>query len=154
MCFALLIPSTLLAARTCYSPDEALSHLNKDICVSAHVYDVVELDDGTRFLDLCSPETPDEQCHFTVVSRKADRMSVGDLEPYRQKDIQIRGVVRGFEGSGGITLSHVRQFHGGTEKFVPNPALLHGFSAESGRTAFSDPALRSGHHRSVFKMSH
>ena len=152
----LLSPATVLwAARPCYSPEAALSHQNKDVCVTAHVYDVVELADGTRFLDICSPETPDDECRFTVMSADGDRKTVGDLSQYRQQDIQIRGVVRPFLGGRAeILLSDARQFHGGAEKFRPNPALLHGFSAENGKPPVSDPAMRSGHHRSVFKTSH
>jgi hypothetical protein len=144
----------LLAEKTCYSPDEALAHQNKDVCVAAHVYDVVELADGTRFLDVCSPETPDEQCRFTVMSTNGDRKTVGDLGQFREQDIRIRGVVRPFGGRAEILLSDARQFHGGAEKFRPNPALLHGFSAEDGRPAFSDPSLKSGRHRSVFQTAH
>ena len=152
LCVILLFNAVALpAARPCHAPEAALSHANKDICINAHVYDVVELSDGTRFLDLCKPETPDEQCRFTVVSRRADRKDVGDLEQYRQQDVQIRGIVRAYDGQGEIILSHARQFRGGAEKFVPNPALLHGFSAEDNRTAFHDPALKSGHHHSIFK---
>ena len=33
--------------------------VNKDVCVTAHVYDVVQLPDGTRFLDVCTPDTTD-----------------------------------------------------------------------------------------------
>ncbi|HEX3435925.1 MAG TPA: hypothetical protein VHT24_04090 [Pseudacidobacterium sp.] len=121
--------------------------------MSAHVYDIVQLADGTRFLDICKPEMTDEQCHFTVVSKKSDRKDVGDLEQYRQQDIQIRGIVHAYGDQGEIILSHARQFHGGAEKFVPNPALLHGFSAENSRTAFNDPALKGGHHHSVFKTA-
>ena len=152
--FMLLCPLSLLAGRTCYSPEDALAHRNKDVCVIAHVYDVVELADGTRFLDICSPETPDEECRFTVVSANEDRKAVGDLSQYREQDIQIRGIVRPFGGRAEIMLSDQRQFHGGSEKFRPNPALLHGFSAEDGRTAFSDPAMKSGRHRSVFQTAH
>ncbi len=32
--------------------------VDKDVCITAHVYDVVELADGTRFLDICTPATP------------------------------------------------------------------------------------------------
>jgi len=149
--FVLLCPVTLFAGKTCYSPDAALAHQNKDVCVSAHVYDVVELSDGTRFLDVCSPETPDEKCRFTVMSANGDRKSVGDLNQYRQQDIQIRGVVRPYGGRAEILLSDARQFHGGAEKFRPNPALLHGFSAEDGKPAINDPTQRSGHHRSMFQ---
>lgn len=152
--FLLLYPVMLLCEKPCYSPEDALAHKNKDVCVAAHVYDVVELADGTRFLDVCSPETTDEQCRFTVMSANEDRKTVGDLSQYKQQDIRIRGVVRPFGGRAEILLSDARQFHGGAEKFRPNPALLHGFSAEDGHTAFSDPALRSGRHRSVFKSGH
>jgi hypothetical protein len=155
LCFLLLCPATaLVAARTCYSAQDALSHQNKDVCIAAHVYDVVELPDGTRFLDLCSPDTSDEECHFTVMSLNGDRKDVGDLDRYMQQDIQIRGVVHSYRGRAEILLSNARQFHGGAEKFRPNPALLHGFSAEDGRPAVSDPAMRSGHHRSIFKAAH
>ncbi|QNI33002.1 hypothetical protein H7849_03200 [Alloacidobacterium dinghuense] len=154
LCLAVLCPVASWAGKTCYSPEDALAHQNKDICVSAHVYDVVELADGTRFLDVCSPETPDDKCRFTVMSANGDRKTVGDLNQYRERDIQVRGVVRPFAGRAEILLSDARQFHGGAEKFRPNPALLHGFSAEDGRTAFTDPALKSGKHRSVFQTAH
>ena len=149
-----LCPVASWAAKTCYSPEEALTHENKDVCVAAHVYDVVELADGTRFLDVCSPETADEQCRFTVMSASGDRKTVGDLSQYREQDIQIRGVVRPFGGRAEILLSDARQFHGGAEKFRPNPALLHGFSAEDGKPAIGDPSLKSGRHRSVFQTAH
>jgi len=150
----LLCSTALHGARACYSTEEALIHENKDICVTAHVYDVVELSDGTRFLDLCSPETPDSECIFTVMSLNSDRKEVGDLEQYRAHDIELRGVVHAYRGRGEILLSHARQFHGGAEKFHPNPALLHGFSADNGKTAFSDPAMHNGHHRSIFQSAH
>ncbi len=153
-CLLSLSSLPLVAAKTCYSPDEALAHQNKDVCVTAHVYDVVELADGTRFLDLCSPETLDEQCRFTVMSANGDRKTVGDLSQYRTQDIRIRGVVRPFGERAEILLSDARQFHGGAEKFRPNPALLHGFSAEDGRPAINDPSLKSGRHRSVFQTAH
>jgi hypothetical protein len=146
------IPMT--ASHTCYSPDEALLHANKDICISAHVYNVVELTDGTRFLDVCKPDVPDEQCRFTIINQNADRKNVGDLEVYRGRDITIRGIVHTSDEQGIMVLNDARQFHGGKEKFVPNPALLHGFSAENSGTAFRDPTIRSGHHRSIFKSTH
>jgi hypothetical protein len=109
----LLCPMMLFSEKTCYSPEDALAHQNKDVCIAAHVYDVVELADGTRFLDVCSPDTPDEQCRFTVMSANGDRKTVGDLSTFRQQDIRIRGVVRPFGGRGEILLSDARQFHGG-----------------------------------------
>jgi hypothetical protein len=145
---SVLGPTSLAASRPCYELPEAGRHLNQDVCVHAHVYDVIELADGTRFLDVCSPETSDAACHFTIISLRQDRNEVGGLEPLRGQEIEIRGTVHSFAERSGIILSHARQLHGGAEKFRPNPALLKGFSAADSKSAFDDPAFRSGgHHR-------
>jgi hypothetical protein len=133
---------------TCVSPAEAAQHPDKDTCVSAHVYDVVELPDGTRFLDICPPDQPDGECRFTVLCPSADRKDVGNLEQMREHDVQIRGVVRATHGRMGIVLSHVRQFSGGPEKFRPNPKLLRDFNGESNKPPIHDPNLAAnGRHR-------
>ena len=122
--------------------------VNKDVCVAVHVYDVVELPDGTRFLDVCPPDTRDEQCRFTIVSLRDDRQEVGELQKYRDADVRVRGIVQAMHGRNGMVLSHVRQFYGGPPKFKPNPKLLRGFSGEQGKPPVSDPNLRpQGGHR-------
>jgi hypothetical protein len=135
------------SGRPCHPISEAAQHLNQDICVAAHVYDVIDLADGTRFLDVCSPETSDEACHFTIISLRQDRAEVGSLQDLRGQQIEIRGVVHSFSGRSGIILSAARQLHGGAEKFRPNPALMKGFSAADGKSAFDDPAFKSGGHK-------
>src|SRR5271155_1977919 len=132
--------------RPCYDMLEAGRHLNQDVCVRAHVYDVIELADGTRFLDVCSPETSDAACRFTIISLRQDRKEVGDLGALRSQQIEIRGTVHSFANRSGIILSEARQLHGGAEKFHPNPALLKGFSAADGKSAFEGPAFKSGGH--------
>jgi len=117
--------------------------LNKDVCVSAHIYEVVQLPDGTRFLDVCPPQTPDDQCRFTVVSLSEDRDTVGELNKYRDANVQIRGIVQPMHGRAGMVLSHARQFYGGPPKFKPNPMLSRGFNAEESRPPLNDPNLRS-----------
>ncbi|HLI03933.1 MAG TPA: hypothetical protein VKU93_06645 [Terracidiphilus sp.] len=136
--------------RQCYSADEAAHMLNKDVCVSAHVYDVVQLPDGTRFLDVCSPETSDENCRFTVVSLWKDHDTVGELNKYRNMDVQIRGIVQPMHGRAGMLLSHARQFYGGPPRFRPNPLLVHGFGGEDERPPVSDPNLRPQGGRRAF----
>lgn len=141
LCFA----CAAMAAKTrpCVAVDEAAQLLKQDICLSAHVYDVVQLSDGTRFLDVCSPATPDEQCRFTIVSLAEDRESVGELTRYRDLNVQLRGIVQPMSGRSGMFLSHVRQFSGGPPKFKPNPLLVRGFNAEQSRPPVNDPNLRS-----------
>jgi hypothetical protein len=127
---------------------------NKDICVSAHVFAVVELADGTRFLDVCPADLPDEQCRFTLVSLRGDRDDVGDLRKYRDQEVEVRGIVRATHGRMGMVISHVRQFSGGPEKFKPNPKLLRDFNGQSDRMPVRDPNLASsGRHRSFMNTS-
>jgi hypothetical protein len=91
-------PTKQASAPACVSPSTAIQQPNKDICVSAHVYNVVELTDGTRFLDVCPPDLPDDACRFTIISLPADRPDVGDLGKFRDHDVQIRGIVRATHG--------------------------------------------------------
>ena len=145
-------PTLAFAAKPkpCMPTDQATKMLNKDVCVSAHVYEVVELPDGTRFLDVCSPQTPDDQCRFTVVSLPEDRGDVGELRKFRDADVEIRGIVQPMHGRAGMILSHARQFYGGPPKFKPNPLLARGFSAEDERPAVNDPNLHSQGGRRAF----
>jgi hypothetical protein len=149
------IPALAFAGtpKTCVMAGQAAQMLNKNICVSAHIYEVVELGDGTRFLDVCSPETPDDKCRFTVISLPEDRADVGDLKKYRDQNVQIRGLVQPMHGRAGMVLSHVRQFYGGPPKFKPNPLLARGFDAEETRPPVNDPNLRPQGGRRAFMNS-
>lgn len=149
-------PPARLGGKQCLPVAEAEQdqNRNKDICVAAHVYSVVELKDGTRFLDVCPADLPDDQCRFTLVSMNADRDDVGDLRRYRDQNIALRGVVRVTHGRMGIVISHVRQFTGGPEKFRPNPKLLRDFNGQSDRAPVRDPNLSDGgRHRSFMNTS-
>jgi hypothetical protein len=144
------VPALCFSAhpKPCRAADDAAKLLNKDVCISAHVYDVVELPDGTRFLDLCPPGTIDDRCAFTIVSLNADRSEVGELSKYRNMNVHVRGIVQSMHGRTGMFLSHARQFEGGPPKFRPNPKLQRGFSGEADKPPVSDPNLRpqGGHH--------
>jgi hypothetical protein len=150
--FALAAPVLAHAAanKPCVPADQASKLLKKDVCVTAHVYDVVQLPDGTRFLDVCTPQTPDDACRFTIISLWEDREDVGELRKYRDMDIQVRGIVQPMHGRSGMVLSHARQFYGGPPKFKPNPRLAHGFSADQGRPPVNDPNLRTQGVRRAF----
>ena len=129
--------------RPCITADEASRQLNKDVCISAHIFEVVQLPNGTQFLDVCAPQTPDDDCRFTIVSFREDRDEVGALAKYRDMDVQVRGIVRPMHGRAGMVLSHARQFYGGPPKFKPNPKLARGFGGEQEHPPISDPNLRS-----------
>ncbi len=152
---AALLPALGFAAKPlpCVTAEEATKLVDKDVCITAHVYDVVQLPDGTRYLDVCAPETPDEQCRFTILSLPEDREDVGELHRYRNMNVQVRGIVRPMHGRAGMVLSHARQFNGGPPKFKPNPKLVHGFNADQDRPPLYDPNLRSQGGRRAFMNS-
>ena len=131
------------APPACVSVEEASRMLNKDICVVAHIYDVVELEDGSRFLDVCPPELPDEACRFTILSLPEDRAEVGELNRYLNLDVHVRGTVRHFRERAGLLLNDRRQFRGEPPRFRPNPMLAQGFDASKDRPAVRAPNLRS-----------
>jgi len=141
--------ATAIASPPANPPSTSSTSPNQDICIQAHIYEVVELTDGTRFLDVCPPATSDTDCRFLLMSLNEDRDEVGDLSRFRNRDVQIRGTIRIYRGRFGMKISHARQFDGGPEKFRPNPKLLHDFNGQSDRMPVRDPALRSsGRHRS------
>jgi hypothetical protein len=150
------IPQAIAATPTpkpCTPASQASKLIDKDICVTAHVYDVIQLPDGTRFLDVCTPQTSDDACRFTIVSLWEDRDMVGELTKYRDMDVQVRGIVQSMHGRAGMVLSHARQFYGGPPKFKPNPKLVRGFSGEQSRPPINDPNLRSQAGRRAFMNS-
>jgi len=143
---ALLLPHVALAsghktAPPCVSATEASQHPNTEVCVSAHIYEVFELSDGSRFLDVCPQALADNDCRFFILSLPEDRETVGPLRQYKDMDVRIRGVIRPMHGRMGMLLSHVRQFSGGQPRFKPNPLLLKGFNAQSERMPVHDPNL-------------
>lgn len=152
---ALLLPCCLLALaspvqakarKACIPAEQAIHHLGKTVCVKAHVYRVVDTGTGVRFLDVCSPETPDDACHFFIVSYTSDAPSVGDLQSLLSQDITVNGRIRPIQGRADMVLSSQEQLHGGKEKFMPNPELLKGYSADSEEPAFPARNGAGGQH--------
>lgn len=143
-----LMPAAIAHAHTpaCTPAADTTLRASEDTCLQAHVFDVVTVSGGTRFLDLCSPDTPDDACHVSIVSYGKDRKQVGDLEAMRGKDISIRGALQNYNGRYVLVLNEERQLRGGAARFAPDQRLLRGTSAESGED--KSPELRVNfHHR-------
>ncbi|MGO8718902.1 MAG: hypothetical protein ACLQMO_06760 [Acidobacteriaceae bacterium] len=147
----LLFSSATLAKPACIPPDQAIRHLHHDVCVEAHVYRVVDAGDGIHFLDVCSPQTSDADCHFFILSSSQDKMAVAFLDGLAGKTIHIRGKIHPIQGRADMVFSSKQQLHGGKEKFHPNPQLLRTFSAESGGQGFSTQNGAGGQHGVHFR---
>uniref|UniRef100_A0A7V4XS86 Lipoprotein n=1 Tax=Acidobacterium capsulatum TaxID=33075 RepID=A0A7V4XS86_9BACT len=150
---------TAQAARRCYSSAQALHHLRHRTCIRAHVYREINLDDGTRILDLCSPGAAD--CEFALVSLDRNRKSVGSLKQYVGSDIEVLGTVEPIRGRAEIVLRKAAQVRSRNarevaaarprerrvkqDRFRANPTLLKSFNAEQNRAPVSDPAFHGGY---------
>jgi hypothetical protein len=151
---------TAQAARRCYLPAQASHHLHHKTCIRAHVYREINLDDGTRILDLCGPQAGD--CAFALVSLDRNRKSVGNLKRYVGEDIDVSGTVEPIRGRTEILLrkaSQLRSRHAHeiaetgrprrrrpkSDRFHANPTLLKSFNAEQTRMPVSDPAFHGGY---------
>jgi hypothetical protein len=142
-----LLPAVTAQARVpACSSTEATLHASTDACVTGHVFDIVTVEGGTRFLDLCSPDTPDNACHFSIVSYRKDSRKVGDLEQLRGKDIAIRGALLSHDQRLVLVLNDQRQLHGGVPRFTPDARLVHGLSTEGGDTVENDELRVNFHH--------
>lgn len=149
----MLFCSSALAKPACIPPDQTLQHLHKSVCVEAHVYRVVEATDGIRFLDVCSPDTADADCHFFIISSVENKNSVGSLDQLVGQTIQIRGKILPIQGRADMIFSSKDQLHGGKPKFHPNPQLVKSFSAENGNQGFSAHNGVGGQHGVHFRHS-
>jgi hypothetical protein len=147
----LLFSSAAVAKPACIAPEQTLQHLHRNVCVEAHVYRLVDASDGIRFLDVCSPETSDADCHFFIISSVEDKKSVGNLDQLVGKTIQIRGKLLPIQGRVDMILSSQEQLHGGKPKFHPNPRLAKTFSAENGGQGFSPHNGVGGQHGVHFR---
>lgn len=147
------------AARRCYAPGTATRHLHHKVCVKAHVYREIQLNDGTRILDVCSPRTAADRCKFAFVSLNNNRDKVGSLNKYVGQEIEVRGKIRPIHGRAEILLTRAKQVHVVQQRelahnkdsrtphsrFHPNPQLLKSFNASQGRMPIEAPAFRSGY---------
>ena len=149
----LLAPPVLASPPTCFPLDDLEMRTARDVCIAAHVYNVVTVENGTHFLDLCRPETADAQCRFSIVSYNADHGSVGNLEQLRGKDVEIRGAIQRYGSRYLMILNDEGQLHHQAPHFRPDPRLLSAFSAEEGAPADA-PELRVNFHHHGKKLEH
>lgn len=156
LCIAITPALPAYAASRCYAPAAAIRHPHHKLCVKAHVYREIKLEDGTRILDICSPRIPAANCRFAFISLPAESAAVGSLQKYVGKEIKVRGRILPLHGRAEIALSrawqlsiarpplpHSEEARAGSGKFRPNPELLKGFNASQAHMPIADPAFRS-----------
>jgi DNA/RNA endonuclease YhcR with UshA esterase domain len=90
----------------CVDIREAVSRVGTEGCVSGRVLRVFTSRAGNTFLDFC----PDYRtCPFSSVIFASDRQNFGDLGILTGKDIEIRGLIRTYEGRAEIAIHDSQQ---------------------------------------------
>ncbi|HTT20024.1 MAG TPA: hypothetical protein VMG82_13830 [Candidatus Sulfotelmatobacter sp.] len=113
----LLTPCTAQAA-DCVPIHEAAQHVGETRCVSGKVVRVKVGDKGVHFLDFCEDAMA---CPFTVVVFGHDLKDVGDVRRLAGRTIEIRGLLKVYDGRPEIILSRISQIDGGAAMIPPLP---------------------------------
>ena len=108
----------LLRAADCISIQEAGQHVGETRCVTGKVVRVKVGVKGVRFLDFCEDQVA---CPFTVVIFGHDLKDVGDVRRLAGRTIEIRGVLKLYDGRPEIILNRISQITGGAAMIPPLP---------------------------------
>lgn len=107
-----------LAAADCLSIHEAAQHIGATKCVTGKVLKVKVGNKGVHFLDFCEDAIA---CSFTVVVFANDLKDVGDVRHLEGRTIEIRGLLKMYDGRPEIILSRIGQIEGGAAMIPPLP---------------------------------
>lgn len=123
---------------------DAAKHVGTNTCVSGIVFHVEEARDGFMFLRFCKEE---KSCPFTVVVFPADTRKVGDIRQLEGRQIEIRGMLKDYNGRAEIVLRRTQQL--GESAFVVVPQVPTEYDAERrghySAGKFSMPKAKKSH---------
>lgn len=111
-----VVPPAL--AEDCIPIHEAGQHIGETKCVTGKVLRVEIGIKRVHFLDFCEDQMA---CPFTVVVFANDLKDVGDVRRLAGRTIQIRGMVKSYEGRPEIILNRISQIEGGAAMIPPLP---------------------------------
>jgi len=118
MLAALSLTTQLVFASGCIPIAEARQHVGETQCVTGKVLRVRAAASRVHFLEFCEDQMA---CPFTVVVFSHDLKDVGDVRRLEGRTIEIRGVVKLYDGRPEIILSRISQITGGAAMIPPLP---------------------------------
>ncbi len=93
----------------CYPFEKAKDHLGETICVKGRVLNISVGRSGIHFLNFCEDY---RTCPFTVVIFPRDLRDVGDVRSLGNREVEIYGLVKSYQGQPEIVLRDVSQLRG------------------------------------------
>ena len=115
---ALLFAPSKPFASDCIPIQEARQHVDQIACVTGKVLKVKVGSKGVHFLDFCEDQMA---CPFSVVVFAHDLKDVGDVRRLAGRMIEIKGLVKLYDGRPEIILNHIGQVAGGAALIPPLP---------------------------------
>ena len=112
----LLLAAVALAHGDCYPFDQAPKHVGEIICVRGRVVKVSATQSGTHYLNFCENYM---NCPFTVVVFPSNLEAIGDVRSLENREIEIDGLVKMYNGHPEIILAESSQLHGDAAARIP-----------------------------------
>ncbi len=116
--FPLLLFGSSLFGSDCVPFDEAKNHVGDTLCIRGHVLTVSVGRSGIHFLNFCEDY---RTCPFTVVVFPRDLRDVGDVRSLENRDVEIYGLVKSYNGQPEIILRDISQLRGDLAKIPTLP---------------------------------
>ncbi len=105
-----------IACADCYPYDQAAKHVGEIVCVRGRVVKVSATKSGTHYLNFCESY---EMCPFTVVVFPSKLEQIGDVRSLENREIEIDGLVKLYNGRPEMTLNQLSQLHGEAASRIP-----------------------------------
>lgn len=111
-----LFTSAIFGRADCYSFDKAPQHVGEIVCIRGRVVKVSATHSGTHYLNFCEEYIA---CPFTVVIFPSHLEQIGDVRSLADREIEIDGLVKLYNGRPEIVLSEISQLHGEAASHIP-----------------------------------
>lgn len=114
----LVLFSSFLFASDCIPIHQAGQYIGETKCVTGKVVRVKLGVKGIHFLDFCEDEMA---CPFSLVVFSHDLKDVGDIRRLEGRTIEIKGLLKLYDGHAEIILNRISQITGGAAMIPPLP---------------------------------
>lgn len=111
----LLLLGSALSFAECIPFTQARDHIGESQCISGTVLRVKAAGRGVTYFDFCDDF---RVCPFTVVVFPGHLKDIGDVRQLQNRQIEIHGELKAYDGRAEIVLEQLRQL-GGTAARIP-----------------------------------
>jgi hypothetical protein len=135
---AFVVAGTAILCAECLPFDKAPQHVGEIICVRGRVVKVSASPGGTHYLNFCENYLA---CPFTVVVLAKHVDQIGDVRALQDREIEIDGLVKLYNGHPEILLTEPNQLRGDGASHIP-PLPRNYDVAEHGRFSAGSAGMK------------